>query len=199
MKPFYEATDQNKAPILAVLRTLWMGAADVFEVGSGTGQHAVHFARHLPYLQWQTSDLPEKLPGIRQWLEEAALPNTPPPVELDVLQSPWPDMTVDGAFSANTAHILHWHEVEAMFRGVGGLLRQGGLFCLYGPFSIGGVHVSESNARFDLSLKARDSGMGVRDVDDLNRLAAAAGMEPAEMFEMPVNNHIVTWRRRNAT
>ncbi len=195
MKPFCEATDQNKDPILAVLRRLWTHPARVFEVGSGTGQHAAYFASHLPHLEWQTSDLPEKLPGIRLWLEEAALPNTPPPLALDVLQSPWPALTVDGAFSANTAHILHWHQVEALFRGVGTLLRPGGLFCLYGPFSFGGRHVSESNARFDASLKARDPGMGVRDADDLRRLAQVAGMVPAETVAMPVNNHILVWRR----
>lgn len=195
MKPFYEACEQNKGPILAVLRELLAAPGAVFEVGSGSGQHAVHFARYLPHLQWQTSDLPERLAGIRAWLDEAALPNTPPPLTLDVTQSPWPEVTADAAFSANTAHILHWPQVEAMFRGVGGLLRDGGLFCLYGPFRFGGAHVSESNARFDLSLKARDPGMGVRDTVDLNRLATESGMTPLEELVMPVNNHILVWRR----
>lgn len=195
MKPFCEATDQNKVPILDVLKELLTEPALVLEVGSGTGQHAVHFARHLPHVEWQTSDLPEKLPGIREWLDQAALPNTPPPLVLDVLQSPWPGVLADAVFSANTAHILHWHQVAAMFRGVSGVLRQTGLFCLYGPFSYGSAHVSESNARFDLSLRSRDPGMGVRDVNDLNTLAREVGLIPDREFEMPVNNRILVWRR----
>lgn len=195
MKPFCESTDQNKIPILEVLRELFPEPATVFEVGSGTGQHAVHFARHLPHLTWQTSELAEKLPGIRAWLDEAALPNTPAPLALDVMQSPWPELVVDAVYSANTAHILHWPQVESMFRGVCELLRSGGLFCLYGPFSYQRVHVSASNAHFDASLKARDPGMGVRDVDDLNRLALASGMTPAGDYVMPVNNRILVWRR----
>lgn len=198
MKPFYESSEQNKTPILAVLRELLSEPARVLEIGSGTGQHAVHFARQLPHLEWQTSDLPPLLPGIRLWLAEAHLRNTPPPIALDVTATPWPEGVFDAVFSANTAHIMHWHQVQAMFRGVGGVLREGGLFCLYGPFSYGGVHVSESNARFDASLKARDPGMGVRDVDDLNRLAAVCGMSAERDFVMPVNNRILIWRRAAA-
>ncbi|KAA3629716.1 MAG: DUF938 domain-containing protein [Proteobacteria bacterium] len=195
MKPFCESADQNKAPILAVLRELLTVPATVFEIASGTGQHAVHFAGQLPHIQWQTSELPERLPGIGAWLEEAALANTPAPIALDVLQQPWPDLVVDAAYSANTAHILHWPQVEAMFRGVAGMLRSGGLFCLYGPFRYGGVHISESNTRFDASLRARDPGMGVRDVDDLNRLALESGLAPTGDYVMPVNNRILVWRR----
>ena len=124
-KPYSEACDENKAPILAVIAPLFQQAACVLEVGSGTGQHAVHFAAALPHLTWQTSDVPFNLPGIRLWLAEAGLPNLPPPLPLDVLGD-WPTGPFDGVFSANTAHIMGEPEVAALFAGVGRVLAPGG-------------------------------------------------------------------------
>lgn len=194
-KPFAEACEQNKDPILAVIEPLLRDCRNVLEIGSGTGQHAVHFAANLPHLLWHTSDMVENHPAILMWLEEAGLPNTRPPLRLDVLRDPWPEMAVDAVYSANTAHIMGWPEVEALFAGVGKLLPQGGLFALYGPFNYGGHYTSESNARFDQWLKMRDPKSGIRDVDDLNRLAAAAGMGLVQDYEMPVNNRTLVWRK----
>lgn len=194
-KPFSEACEQNKAPILAVIAPLFRDCRNVLEIGSGTGQHAVHFAANLPHLLWHTSDVAENHPGIHWWLEEATLPNTRPPLRLDVLRDPWPDLAVDAIFSANTTHIMGWLEVEALFAGVGKLLPQDGLFVLYGPFNYGGQYTSASNARFDQWLKARDPYSGIRDVDDLNRLASAARMGLIHDVEMPVNNRTLVWRK----
>lgn len=195
MKPCYESSEQNKGPILDVLRKVLVEPGLVLEIGSGTGQHVVHFARHLPLLTWQPSDLAEHLPGIRLWLEEAQLDNVRAPLELDVGEFPWPVEKVDAIYSANTAHIMHWHQVVDMFRGAGDVLRVGGWFCLYGPFSYGGQHVSASNMRFHQSLQARDAGMGVRDVEDLRALAAKYRISLVQDFEMPVNNRTLVWRR----
>ncbi|WP_321528799.1 DUF938 domain-containing protein [Sedimenticola selenatireducens] len=196
MKPYSESCDQNRDPILSVIQPLFAELTRVLEIGSGTGQHAVYFAAAMPHLTWHTSDCLEYHDGIRLWLEEAALPNVRPPLQLDVARSVWPSLDVEAVFSANTAHIMHWPEVEAMFAGVGGLLPAGGLFALYGPFNYQGRFTSDSNARFDGWLKQRDPAMGVRDFEALDCLANAAGMALMQDFEMPANNRILCWRRQ---
>ena len=196
MKPYAEACDQNRDPILAVIEPLFAASRAVLEIGSGTGQHAVYFARRMPHLIWHTSDLLQYHPGILQWLEEAGLPNTRPPLVLDVTQATWPELSVDAVFSANTAHIMGWPAVRALFRGVGRMLPAGGLFVLYGPFNYDGSYTSESNARFDQWLKDRDPASGIRDFEALDRLADAAGMALEEDYQMPVNNRTLVWRRR---
>ncbi len=193
-KPFSRACENNRQPILDVIGPLYAGCRAVLEIGSGTGQHAVFFAAQLPHLQWHTSDLPEHHPGIIAWLADAGPGNAHPPLALDVCGD-WPALDVDAAFSANTAHIMHWHMVEAMIAGVGQLLPAGGRFALYGPFSYAGHHTSDSNARFDEMLRARDPGMGVRDFDDVTRLAAAAGLELLEDRAMPANNRTLCWQK----
>jgi SAM-dependent methyltransferase len=194
MKPFSEACEQNKQPILAELSRLFADVRQVLEVGSGTGQHAVHFARALPHLFWQTSDKAENHSGIRAWLEDSALPNTGAPIELDVAGN-WPSQTFDGVFSANTTHIMSWPEVEALFQGVGGVLSEGGCFALYGPFNFGGNYTSESNRRFDLWLRQRDPHSGIRNFEELDELAAGQGLFFVQDIEMPVNNRILVWRK----
>ena len=196
MKPYSNACDQNRDPILAVIEPLFARCLGVLEIGSGTGQHAVYFARKMPHLTWYTSDREEYRDGIRQWLQDAALPNTPPPLLLDASQTHWPSPPVDAVFSANTTHIMHWSEVEALFDGVGRILPVGGLFLLYGPFNYGGSFTSDSNARFDAGLKLRDPYSGMRDFEALNGLAASAGMSLQQDYEMPANNRILCWRKR---
>lgn len=195
MKPYAESCDENRGPILEVIGPLFADASGILEIGSGTGQHAVYFAQRMPHLIWYTSDRAENHAGIGQWLEEAALSNTRPPLVLDVAQDAWPSIEVDAVFSANTAHIMAWSEVQGMFRGVGHLLTQGGLFALYGPFSYRGRHTSESNARFDAWLKARDPRSGIRNFEDLDALAEQSNMTLLEDYEMPVNNRILCWRK----
>jgi cyclopropane fatty-acyl-phospholipid synthase-like methyltransferase len=194
-KPFSQACENNRRPILEVLRRYLGDGGNVLEIGSGTGQHAVFFGAALPDLVWQCSDLPASHVGIRRWLEDAGLPNVRPPLTLDVTTTDWTVGAVDAVFSANTAHIMHWPAVCAMFAGVGRILPPGGPFLLYGPFARGGRHTSESNARFDLSLRAADPGMGVRDLDDLAREAEAAGLRLEADWAMPANNRLLVWRR----
>jgi SAM-dependent methyltransferase len=194
MKPYSEACEENKVPILRVLQRLFRDRYRVLEIGSGTGQHAVHFAATMPYLTWQTSDLEENLPGIRAWLREASLPNVPDPIPLDVGGS-WPADSYDGIFSANTTHIMAWSEVERLFQGIGGVLKSGGCFALYGPFNYRGDYTSESNRRFDQWLRSRDPTSGIRDFEALDALAAANRLRFSEDVEMPVNNRILVWHR----
>lgn len=198
MKPYSEACEQNKAPILAVLREELARAEHVLEIGSGTGQHALHFAAGLPHLIWVASELPVHHEGILAWFREAGLPNLEGPLSLDVDQPEWPLGQVDAVFSANTAHIMHWPSVQNMFVGVARVLRPGGAFCLYGPFNEGGAYTSESNARFDAWLRQRDPGSGVRDRADLDALAQQHGLTPVRRHRMPANNQILVWERAGA-
>jgi len=196
MKPYAESCDENREPILSVIQSLLKGCSTVFEIGSGTGQHAVYFAEMLPHLVWYTSDCIEHHAGIKMWLQEAGLENTPAPVELNVSTSAWPQQKFDAVFSANTVHIMHWSEVEAMFAGAGAILSGGGRFMLYGPFNYDTQYTSESNASFDSWLKSRDPESGIRNFEDLDTLAQQAGMFLKHDYEMPANNRILYWQKR---
>jgi SAM-dependent methyltransferase len=194
-KPYSQSCDNNRAPILSVIRPLFSTCSSVLEIGSGTGQHAVYFAGKMPHLIWHTSDREENHPGIRMWLAEAALPNTRAPATLDVNQPQWPDLSVDAVFSANTAHIISWEAVQAMFQRVGSLLPAGGRFALYGPFNYGGHYSSDSNARFDDWLKSRDPLSGIRHFEGLNQLASLAQLDLQGDYEMPANNRLLCWEK----
>jgi cyclopropane fatty-acyl-phospholipid synthase-like methyltransferase len=194
-KPYSESCEQNREPILAVLRVAFADRHRVLEVGSGTGQHAVYFAAELPHLVWQTADVRAHHPGIDAWLNEAALPNVLPPLELDVNQSQWHSGRYDAVFSANTLHIMGWPEVERFFAGVGTVLEPGGVLVVYGPFNYNGQFTSESNARFDAWLKARDPASGVRDFEAVDALARAQGLVLQHDIAMPANNRSLVWQR----
>jgi cyclopropane fatty-acyl-phospholipid synthase-like methyltransferase len=194
-KPFAPACERNSDPILAVLREHFADRRHVLEIGSGTGQHAVHFAAALPHLIWQTSDRAENLPGIRAWLGEAALANTPPPIELDVAQGGWPAARFDAIFSANTLHIMSWGEVEALFAALPALTSADAKLAIYGPFNYGGRHTSASNAAFDESLRSRAPHMGIRDKEAVDRLARTAGFALLDDVAMPANNRTLVWQR----
>ena len=194
-KPYAEACDRNRDSILAVIAPLLAKSRAVLEIGSGTGQHAVFFAEMMPHLLWHTSDRDENHAGIRLWIEEARLANIRPPIDLDVMRRPWPEVGVDAVFSANTAHIMHWPEVEALFAGVAELLPENGFFLLYGPFNYQGSYTSDSNERFDAWLKARDPLSGIRDFEALDCLAGRGGLRLIGDFAMPANNRILFWQK----
>ena len=197
--PNAPSCERNRAPILAVLQRHFAERRHVLEIGSGTGQHAVHFAAAMPWLSWQCSDRAEHLPGIRAWLDHAALPNTPAPVELDVATGPWPEPAngtrFDAAFSANTLHIMGWPEVEAFFAGLDRTLAADAMLVVYGPFNYGGDYTSDSNREFDAWLKARDPRSGIRDFEAVDARARAIGLALVEDVEMPANNRCLAWRR----
>ncbi|GAA0711300.1 DUF938 domain-containing protein [Dokdonella soli] len=193
-KPFSAACERNREPILAMLRDFFADRRHVLEVGSGTGQHAVHFAAALPRLIWQTSDHAENHPGIRAWLDEASLPNTPAPLILDVT-GPWPNGPFDAVFSANTLHIMGWPEVEAFFAALPAATTIDAKLAIYGPFNIDGRYTSDSNAAFDASLKTRAPHRGIRDTAAVDALALAAGFNLIDDVAMPANNRLRLWQR----
>ena len=198
-KPFSPSCERNRGPILDVLRTVFADRRRVLEIGSGTGQHAVHFAAAMPWLQWQCADADGYLPGIGQWLAEAALPNTPPPIVLQAVAeprglAPSPPGRFDAVFSANTLHIMGWPEVEGFFAGLRDVCEADATVAVYGPFNVGGAFTSDSNRAFDGSLKARDPRSGIRDREAVDALAQAAGFRAAEVVAMPANNQMLLWR-----
>jgi SAM-dependent methyltransferase len=167
----------------------------VLEIGSGTGQHAVHFAKHLPHLVWQPSDRQEYLSGLNERIAREGPANLRPAVELDVRALPWRVEPVDAVFTANTLHIMDWDAVGDLFRGVGSVLSTAGVLCIYGPFRYGGAYTSQSNAQFDQYLKTRDSRSGLRDFEDVNRLAMVQGLRLLDDRAMPANNQLLLWQK----
>jgi hypothetical protein len=190
MKPFSEASERNRGPILTVLKRIFAKTRCVLEIGSGTGQHAAYFAAALPHLIWQASDVAEHLPGIREWIAD------PAPIELDV-DKPWPAVSADAVYTANTCHIMSWAQVQKMFDGVS-KINSLKTFCLYGPFNYYGRHTSESNARFDAMLRARDPASGLRDFEAIDALARSVGLVLQEDNAMPANNRLLVFRKAAA-
>jgi SAM-dependent methyltransferase len=183
------AFHRNHQAIRAILQKFLAGkSGDVVEAGSGTGQHVVDFARHLPGITWWPSDLNEQhLKSIGAWRAHAGLPNIRPPLRIDLSDPTWCAEMHDGSgpgkllavFCANVIHIAPWRVAEGLFAGAGRYLQPDGRLFLYGPFKRDGEHTAISNAVFDSSLRDRDPEWGVRDVEDLEKLAAAAGLQLA--------------------
>lgn len=193
-RPHSPAAERNREPILKVLHAWLPKSGRMLEIGAGTGQHALFFAPAFPLWQWQASDRPEELSSLEEGLLDHGQPNLEAPIALEVTGY-WPEARFDAVYSANTAHIMHVPAVGAMFAGVGQCLNPGGLFVLYGPFMRHGRHNAQSNADFDASLRARDPGMGIRDLGDLDRLGAEAGLERIAELRMPANNHILIFHK----
>ncbi len=194
-KPFCQSCENNKDAILYVLRRSFARINTVLEIGSGTGQHAVHFARHLPHLQWQTSDLAKRHAGIQAWLDEAQLPNLPSPLELDVDRQPWAVDHPEAVFSANTLHIMSWQQVQRLFMALQEILNPGALVVIYGPFNYEGKYTSPSNRKFDALLKSKNPNYGIRDYEAVQKLARDIGLRKLEDNAMPSNNRLLIWQK----
>ena len=188
---FSSAAERNQHPILEQLRELLPQKGTVLEIGSGTGQHAVFFTGNLPGLRWQPSDRRENLAGLDAHFSATGNERILPLLQLDVLTDPWPEYLYEAAYSANTAHIMSWEAVVAMFAGVSAHLIDHGRFCLYGPFNINNRFTSESNAQFDQRLRAEDSQMGIRDMQAIELLANLHQMQLEHKIAMPANNFIL--------
>jgi len=189
--PLSPAAERNKGPILDVLRGVLPARGSVLEIASGTGQHVVYFAAALPALAWQPSDPdPERRAAIAARLAAARLPNVLAPLALDVHAEPWPlGAAVDAIVCINMIHIAPASATTALFAGARRWLGEGGgPLVLYGPFKQAGQHTAPSNAAFDASLRAENPAWGVRDLDEVTRLAAAAGLARSAVVAMPSNN-----------
>lgn len=192
-KPFSQSSENNKDYILNVLKEAFQDTNSVLEIGSGTGQHAVHFARNLPHLNWQPSDIEINLPGIGLWLYESELPNIKEPVSLDVNKLPWEVGKFEGLFTANTLHIIAKAEIENFFQGIAQVLKDHGTLCIYGPFNYDGKYTSPSNERFDGWLYRQNPKSAIRDFEWVNSLAENVGLVLTQDHEMPANNRLLEW------
>jgi hypothetical protein len=199
------AFHRNHEPIWAVLQKFLAGkSGDVVEAGSGTGQHVVHFAKHTPDIIWWPSDLNERhLKSIEAWRAHTGLPNIRSPLRIDLTDPAWCPAMHDGSgpvellavFCANVIHIAPWRVAEGLFAGAGRYLRSDGRLFLYGPFKREGKHTAMSNAVFDTSLREQDADWGVRDIADIEKLAAGVGLALVETVPMPANNMILVFGR----
>lgn len=193
--PFSSAAERNQQPILDQLRKFLPQRGTVLEIGSGTGQHAVFLTRKLPGLSWQPSDRLENLAGLEARFLSEDSKRILPLLKLDVISDPWPGCSYEAAYSANTAHIMPWEAVVAMFTGLATHLVPGARFCLYGPFNIDNRFTSESNAQFDAQLRAGDSQMGIRDMAAIESLANLHQMGLEYKLAMPANNFLLVFTR----
>lgn len=197
MQNYCEACERNKAPILEQL-CRWLPSDEdcrVLEIGSGSGQHALHFIQARPNWQWQTTELPDNLPALRSNISRyGQLPLAP--IALNVAEQPWPVEVVDNIFTANTLHIMSAASVEAFFTGLSGVLADNAKLIVYGPFRYQGDFTATSNARFDQWLKTRDPDSGIRDFEWIQQLALQAGLQLLEDRAMPANNQLLVWQKR---
>ena len=200
MKRHAPATERNREPILAVLRQLLPARGTVLEIGSGTGEHAVYFARELPHLTWQPSD-PSAVAraSIAAWAAEARLPNLRPALPIDATGGPFEVPDLVAVVAINMVHIAPWAATEGLVAGAGAALPAEGVLLLYGPFKRDGRHTAPSNAAFDVELRAQDPRWGVRDLDAVTELAAAAGLTLDRVVRMPANNLCLGFRRLGVT
>jgi cyclopropane fatty-acyl-phospholipid synthase-like methyltransferase len=195
MLPFSEACERNKAPILEVLHSALAARTQVLEIGSGTGQHAVHFAAALTHLTWHPTEQLKYLPDLVARIKLEGSSNLRPPTVLDVNQAVWPLRSADAVFTANTLHIMGWAEVQAMFRGLDAVLSADGILCIYGPFLYGGRYTSPSNREFDRMLQERDPLSGLRDLKDVGPLAERHGLRLRTDHDLPANNRLLEFVR----
>jgi SAM-dependent methyltransferase len=192
---YFPHVARNREPILAVLKRALPASGLVLEIGSGSGEHAAYFAKALPRLAWQPTDCdPQMLASIGAHRAAAGAPNLLEPFPLDARASDWPLQTADALVCINMLHIAPWTAAQGVMRGARRLLDDGGIVYLYGPYRIGGRHTADSNRTFDAWLRAQDERWGVRDLDDVVRLAAANGFELMDTAPMPANNLSVVFR-----
>lgn len=192
----FQPADRNKGPILDVLKDILPDTGCLIEIGAGSGQHAAHFAAHFSNLTWQATEPDEKLRrSISAWIDHAELKNALPPIDLDTRQPEWPVEAADAVLCINVIHISPWDACAGLIEGAGKILDKGGILYLYGPFSIDGVHTSPGNADFDKTLKERDAAYGVRELNDVTKLAAEQGFKLERTVDMPNNNLSVIYRK----
>jgi cyclopropane fatty-acyl-phospholipid synthase-like methyltransferase len=198
MLPFSAACERNKDPILEILRVRFADRIHVLEIGSGTGQHAVHFARALEHLTWHPTEQLIYLADLAERVKHEGSHNLRAPTLLDVRQAVWPVRSVDALFTANTLHIMSWSEVSALFQGIGAVLSPGGVLCIYGPFRYEGRYTSDSNRDFDRMLQERDPQSGLRDMQAITALAQQYGLHLDADHDLPANNRLVVFLKEPA-
>lgn len=195
-KPYSAACERNREPILEVLKqVITRDDKRLLEVGSGTGQHAVYFAPHFPWMEWYPTDVQANLAGMKLWFDEAKISNIQKPQRMEVGKDELPKLKFEIIYTANTFHIMHWKECKSLMKMFGGRLREGSRAIIYGPFKYEGQFTSESNAEFDQTLKAKDPMSGIRSFEDVNNAMIKNGFELTLDVDMPANNRMLIFTR----
>jgi len=190
------SAERNKQPILEVLARVLPPRGLVLEIGSGTGQHVAHFAKALTAHTFQPSEMDvARHASIEAWVAADRLPNVRPPLAIDLTTRPWPLAAADAVVCINVIHISPWEATLGLMAGAARILPVGGVLVTYGPYLRGGEHTAPSNEAFDASLRARNPGWGVRDVDALVEVASEEGLALEEVVPMPANNFTLVWRK----
>ncbi|MFT5756045.1 MAG: cyclopropane fatty-acyl-phospholipid synthase-like methyltransferase [Alteromonadaceae bacterium] len=195
MLNFSPSCERNQAVILAELIAMLTTGQQVLEIGSLSGQHAIHFSKNIPHIKWQPSDLNENIPALNHNIANAFLNNCQPPIVLDVADKhQWPNIKYEAIFTANTLHIMSWQHVEKLFENMNKVCKIGTLLCVYGPFKYQGQYTSTSNENFQLWLQDRDVKSGIRDFEKVNELAVKQGFKLITDKDMPANNQWLIWQ-----
>jgi cyclopropane fatty-acyl-phospholipid synthase-like methyltransferase len=190
------ACERNKDVIAEQLQSAFAQCKQVLEIGSGSGQHVLHFAQQMPDIIWQPMDFGEYFSGLQYNLQNRP-DNILAPFELSLSNTPWlPNTAFDGLFSANTLHIMSWEHVIGFFECAGKQINSGGVLCIYGPFKYQGEFTSQSNAGFEQWLKQRDPLSGVRDFEAVCDLALQNGLDFVSDQPMPANNQFLIFHKR---
>lgn len=196
------AAERNKEPILNVIRECYIDPQFLEEpqltltIAEGSGQHVVHWAKNLPHVQFQPTDVdPEALPSIAAYAEESKCKNIRPPLLLDASADVWPVESADVIVCINMIHISPWSTAQGLFRGAARILPEDGILLTYGPYRFSGKFTAKSNEEFDASLRARNPEWGVRDVDDLQKLGDSLGFFLEMAVPLPANNHCLIFHK----
>ena len=193
--PFSQACENNKEPILKVLKEYISDQESLLEIAGGTGQHGEFFEKSFPNLLWQTSDLPSAVADLNLRISETSLQNLPPALTLDVNDSNWNVKKYELLFTANSLHIMSEKSVENFFSKIPNILQQNALVFIYGPFKYGGKFTTKSNAEFNEWLKEKDLRSGVRDFEVISELAVSVGLSLVADVQMPSNNQLLVFSR----
>lgn len=174
----------------------WLPARGlVLEIASGTGEHALAFARRFADLAWQPSD-PDSLAlmSIEAWRDDAVV-NLHQPIAIDAARAGWPIDHAEAMLCINMVHISPWASALGLLDGAARLLAEGAPLILYGPWIVKGVDTAPSNLAFDADLRNRDPRWGLRLLADFRAEAEGRGFTFAEMRDMPANNVMLLFRR----
>lgn len=194
------AFHRNCEPIWRAIESFLIGkTGSVLEIGSGTGQHAVTYARRAPHLTWWPSDIvASHRDSIEAYRLASGLSNLRAPRSIDLMRADWDwngGDTLAVILCFNVIHISPWAVTTNLMHGAGRHLPTDGLLILYGPYRRDGAHTAPSNADFDASLRARNPEWGVRDIADVTALAQANGLTLTNIVEMPANNLVLAFKR----
>ena len=195
-KPYSASCERNWKPIADILKKFITNESQtLFEIGSGTGQHAVYIAPYFPKLTWITSDILSNHDGIKKWLNETKTNNIKGPFEYEIGKNDFPCKQCDIVFTANSLHIMSWKNAKQLIQCSSKQLGNKALFIVYGPFKYGGTYTSQSNSDFDQWLHTRDSNSAIRNFEDIQHHMISNGLFLLNDFQMPANNQMLIFQK----